>query len=766
MLSYTLTILLSAALLFTVQPFMAKLLLPRLGGSPSVWNTCMVFFQATLLAGYTYTYLLTRRLSLRVQITVHGVVCLLPLSVLPLVVSQNSAPSADQSPWLWLMGMLAVSVGLPFFVLATTGPLLQSWFAATDHPQARDPYFLYAASNLGSLAGLLSYPFLLEPLLRLNTPDASLWMLRLRPMSQSVLWSLGYVLFAVLVCICGVTAIRRAVRVEPDPFAEDSAPGGSSVSIAQRLRWVLLAFVPSSAMLGTTQYLTTDIAAIPLLWVVPLALYLVTMMIAFSRRLRISPPVWATALAVLTVVVAASFWGFGPQLVWLKIPLHLMTLFAAGMLCHGLLADERPRTDRLTEFYLLVALGGVAGGAFNALAAPVLFTSVAEYPIILVMACLLRPSTGGPSGRGWHARVLDVALPMGLAGAIILLWNLIPRLELESMLKIELLQISAPCLICLLFMRRIWRFGLGLAVLFIAGWRQSAPLQYQHQERTFFGVHKVIQYSGRPYRAVDEWGRTKIVEVPLRVLVHGTTQHGSQALDERLSLVPTMYYHPSGPIGQVFERLEPGGGLRRVALVGLGVGTLAAYGKPGRSFTYYEIDPAVVRIARDEGFFTYLRNSKAESEFIVGDGRLMLGRAEDENYDLIVLDAFSSDAVPVHLLTREAVELYLQKLRPGGLLAIHLTNTYLDLRLVVDAISADLGLRGLVQWDASVTPLQCLESKNTSVWAVLAEDAETLAPLEVDSRWKVLPADPTAPVDLRYLWTDDYSNILSVLNLW
>jgi hypothetical protein len=643
-------------------------------------------------------------------------------------------------------------------MLATTAPLLQRWLTLTRHAGAADPYPLYAASNAGSIVGLLAYPFLFEPNLRLTTPDLS--------MSQSVVWSCGYLVFAVAVATAGAAMLRRRV-VDPDADATGRAESRSKhVPVSTRLRWVLLAAVPSSAMLGTTQLLTTDIAAIPLLWVLPLGVYLVTFILAFSRAAWPRKRWSSVALAVLATCVVATFWAFTKPWAWLLIPLHLLTLFAVGMVGHGRLAAGRPATDRLTEFYLLIGLGGVLGGAFNALAAPVLFRSVLEYPLILLVACLLRQPLGSPvsPSRSRREAMLDVLLPVALALVILGLEHVIPWAGIGDDVMVVILQVGIPCVLCLLLMKHPLRFALGLAVIFVLAWRQTqAATPVLHSERTFFGVYNVRRIEGRRVFLAGTGEDSKIDRVSFNVLYHGTTRHGSQAVDPRLLRRATSYYHVTGPIGQLFAAFGGDSRLDRIGVVGLGVGTLATYGRTGQSFTFYEIDKAVVRIARDTSFFTYLRDTPARIECEIGDGRLTIARAPDGGYGLIVLDAFSSDAVPVHLLTREALQLYLRKLRPDGMVAIHLTNQYVELEPVIDALTRDLGLAGLVQWDTIGSPEALMEGKDVSTWAILARDRSSLGALADDPRWAKLPLEIAGPADARFLWTDDYSNLWSVL---
>ncbi len=756
---YTLSILLSALLLFLVQPMAAKMVLPALGGSPAVWITCMVFFQAMLLAGYLYAHLLTRWFGARTQLLAHALLVAITLPLLPIGSAASPAPPEGAAPTLWLLQWLALSIGGPFFVLSTTTPLFQRWFSSTEHREARDPYFLYVASNLGSMTGLLAYPLVLEPVLRMRSPGFSLL-----PPSQTLLWTLGYAGFAACAVACGVLML---VRRNPRSLSEVTADPGVRPALGRRLLWILLALVPCSAMLGATQMITSEIAAVPLLWIVPLALYLLTFILAFGRR-RWIPHRWSSvALAVLVAAVVATLVAPGRPSAWLLVPLHLLTVFAAGVVCHGRLARDRPSADRLTEFYLLIALGGVLGGAFNGLVAPVVFDSILEYPIALLAACLLRPRASGretaSSGRGL---TLNWLLPIGVGLLALFLNSFFGTVTAAGGWPMALV-VGGPPLVCLLTLHRPLRFGLCLAAVFAVGSLlprlNDPPL---HTARTFFGIHAVQNTEGPPFDAIDpRTGARTVIRIPFRQLVHGTTRHGSQAQIEQLRSTPTTYYHRSGPIGQVFDALKAAGRSDRVALVGLGVGTLAVYAGPGSHFTFFEIDEEVVAIARDPEFFTYLADSAGRVDTVVGDGRMSLTREPDGALDLIVVDAFSSDSVPVHLLTREAIELYLSKLRPGGLLAFHQTSQYLDLTRVVDAIASDLGLTGITQTDGVTSLSQLTEGKDSSVWSVLGRDVESLGILAADSRWEPLPREPGRRPERRYLWTDDFSNVLSVLRL-
>jgi protein-L-isoaspartate O-methyltransferase len=753
---YVLAILASAALLFVAEPMAAKLVLPLLGGAPAVWNGCMLFFQAALLAGYLYAHLLGR-LPPRAQVTLHAALLAVAFVSLPLSLGQRAAGPGASAPLPWLLVTLAVIVGFPFFVLAATGPLLQRWFSRTDHPDARDPYFLYAASNAGSLAGLLAYPFVLEPSLRILTPGGSLVPLRLTPWSQSTLFTAAFAACGLLTIASGFMMLWRRL---PAPRAEAAAAG----TARERLTWVVLAAIPASLVLGATQYVTTDVAVVPLLWVVPLCAYLLSFVLAFSRRPIGSDRFWGIALGLTALGATLGFWALSQAYAWVVLILHPLVVLSAGMVCHRRLASSRPPAARLTEFYLCLATGGVAGGAFNAVVAPLLFPAIIEYPLVLLAACFVRVPQPAVDER--RARRLDVAIPVAIAAVALILQFAITRSGWDDRGKILLVVAVIPCALAVPLVTRPRRFALALAVLMAIAWYQGSTRgTVRHRERTFFGVYRVIERPGPIFTVQDAHGKEKQFRIPTQILYHGTTHHGLQVLDANLRDLPTSYYHRSGPLGQLFAALGAARRLDAVAVIGAGAGTIAAYGQPGRRITFYEIDPAIVRIARDPSLFTFVRDSRGEVGFVVGDGRLQLAAAADGSFDLIVVDAFSSDAIPVHLLTREAIALYLRKLRPGGVIALHITNQNLDLVPVVDALTADADLAGLVQDNEIGSAEELIQGKDVSQWAVIAKDRSTLAPLAADSRWQPLPIHPGRPPDRRYLWTDDYSSLFSVVAL-
>jgi hypothetical protein len=753
---FALTLFVSALLLFLVEPLVGKLLLPLLGGTPGVWNTCLVFFQAVLLLGYLYAHLSTRSLGPRRQLLVHLAVLALPVLALPIALPENlTPPSADsEQPIGWMLGVLCALVGLPFFVVSTTGPLLQRWFAATGHSTARDPYFLYAASNFGSLLALVAYPVVVETTLPLA--------------QQGTTWTACYGVFVLLTVGCAAAvwgAMARRGSSADGVSAVEAEGDGHALTWARRLRWLGLALVPSSLLLGVTTHLSTDIAAIPLLWVVPLALYLTTFILVFARRpplphalvCRLFPP----ALVLMAIPLAAGF----SEPLWLVMPLDLFVFFLAAMVCHGGLARDRPATRHLTEYYLWLSLGGVLGGLFNALAAPELFRYVGnvEYPLVLVLAVLLRRTPARPLGETNSSvamtRRLDLILPLAVGVLTAGLAIGARALEIPDGPVQKLLIFGPPALLTFTCADRSLRFGLALAALFLAG--TLAPNvrgQLLLFERNFFGFVRV-------YR--DPQGR-------FNQFFHGTTIHGRQALNPELRLEPTAYYTSSGPVGDIFalyDRAAPGRANRDVGIAGLGVGVMSYYrldgdGRvkhPGARWDYYEIDPAVERIARDERYFTYLRDCFPDREnlrVVLGDARLSLRGAPDGAYALFILDVFSSDSIPVHLLTSEALRLYRRKLAPGGLLAFHISNRYFDLNPALAGLAAKEQLQYRFREDLVPLGTDLLVrkqvGKQNSRWAIMIQSLADLAELDHDGRWQRYDGPTIA-------WDDDFSNLLGVL---
>jgi hypothetical protein len=866
------TLFVSASLLFLVQPMVGKMLLPYLGGTPAVWNTCMVFFQALLLAGYSYAHVTTSWLGVRRQTWVHLAVLLLPALTLPIALNKSLVPQGQENPIFGAFLVLLLAAGLPFFAVATTAPLLQKWFADTGHPAAKDPYFLYGASNLGSMLALLSYPLLVEPAITLQL--------------QSKLWAAAYGLLVLLTVLCALT-LRRAPatalggkQATPGPETPAARPG-----LTTRLHWIVLAFVPSSLMLGVTTYLTTDIAAIPFLWVLPLALYLLSFILVFSRIPEVVHQVMCLVLPPLILYfIFLQFSGLngsslsayflrgreGPSLsaimsAWATgerteaILVHLLTLFVVAMVCHGELARRRPAPAHLTEFYLLLSLGGVLGGLFNSLVAPVLFESVLEYPLVIVLACLLLPRRGPLRRTAVHLafdlvllgvvlvpavdmmrlafhygeielpplldpvhryttllvggmaagtvllyllllakrdlnRWLDLVQSLVLAGLFLgTLWGLkylalrspqVRRLlpldgSLQQGIHFGLLAYGLPLLYCLTFLRRPMAFGFGVGACFLVGSIHAGKDEaLLHQERDYFGILTVVTspqdrshalYHGRILHGAQRWYRTPDALVSTYLPALGSAPANAPLTTAMRHLAwlelhrqPILYFHPDTPFGQLFASFQGAHAKKNVAITGLGTGGLAGFGRPGQKFTYFEIDPAVERIARDPQFFTYLRDAEergVQVEVRLGDARLQMEKVSfarpEDSYDLIILDAFTSDAIPVHLVNYNALQLYLSKLAPQGILVFHISNRYVNLAPVLARMAEQAGLVGLIQEDDD----NGLADKYETTVVILARQWSDFGELAHQPRWTRQKLDTNPSVGF---WTDDYSNLLGV----
>ncbi len=702
--SYAATLFLGAGLLFLVQPMVTKMILPHLGGSPSVWNTCMVFFQAVLLLGYAYAHVLATRFGRGAQAAIHAAILALAAMFLPLDLTQD-VPPADGSPTLWLIGRLAVTVGPPFFAISATAPLLQRWFSRTDHAAAGDPYFLYAASNAGSLLALLAYPLIVEP-------ELPLW-------QQSRFWSFGLGLLAAGIAACWLGYRTRMIT---GPAASEAGPRPEA---ADRLRWIGYSFVPSSLLLAVTAYITTDLASAPLFWVVPLALYLATFILAFARRPKLphSAMLRLQPLLIIPVVMLSA----GIHSVWILL-LHLASFFVIAMVCHGELARSRPHVRNLTEFYLWVSLGGVLGGMFDALLAPVLFPDIWEYPLMLVAACLVRPAAAAAGKGGWRA---DLALPtLLLLGLLALLYSG----DVPGWVLLGALVLAAVAL--LYFSERRWRFALGVAACLLVVQIATSGGTLA-SSRSFFGVNRV----------------RLIADGTIRVLQQGTTVHGAESLRPGEETVPLAYYSREGPFGRFFDAIA-GRDVARVGVVGLGTGVLGCYARPGQTWIFHEIDPEVEKLARDQRFFHFLALCGNNPQIVLGDARLTLQDVPDRAYGVIVIDAFSSDSIPLHLLTREALALYQRKLAPDGVILFHISNRYLDLAPVIAALARDAGspARGLLYLSTGSSPIEHLDTQVVAV----GQPGHDLDYLTAAAGW-LPPGTPSNGA----LWTDERSDIVS-----
>ena len=720
---YAATLFVSALLLFSIQPMFAKMVLPKLGGAPAVWSVAMVFFQTVLLGGYAYAHLLNRLLPPGRAVMLHLLLVGVTAMTLPIAIAPDwGAPPLDGTA-LWLFGLFAASIGLPFFTLSASAPLLQSWFAASGHRQASNPYVLYAASNLGSFAALFAYPVVIEPFLTLKT--------------QTAAWSIGFALLAVLLSVVGLFATRAVPAAAQAEVADDVRTGAG-----ERMRWIALAAIPSGLVIAVTAYMTTDIAAAPFLWVVPLAIFLLTFVAVFSERPWIAHASVVRFVPFAVAPLAVSLIG-GEKVFWLTtIALNLVAFALLTLMCHGELYARRPNPRRLTEFYLCTSFGGVIGGAFAGLLAPLIFNGNYEYPILIALALLCMPGFFA----GGLRKALKDATPWLLLSAVLAVIWYATLLQPPATLGLAFQVLLALLAAAMLFQRqRPMRF-FGLVVLSFtvtALWRPGlAPIE---TARSFFGVHKVAE----------------VGDGKARVLYHGTTVHGAQRLrnDDGTPvsgpLLPQTYYYPGGPFAEAIGAVRAArGSLDHVAVVGLGTGTLACHRKGSEHWTFFEIDPEVIRIARDPHRFEFLARCAPETPVIAGDARLTLDASTDR-YDLIVLDAFSSDTIPVHLLTREAVASYLSKLSPHGVILLHISNRHLDLAPVVANVAQSLGLAAFVREDKSAGDLLTTLKANARL-VVLTRDIADAG--SVAGSWTPLQPDRSSA-----LWTDDYSNILGVM---
>lgn len=742
----------SACLLFLVQPMVARLLLPGFGGSPAVWNTALVFYQAVLLVGYAYAHWSATRLPPRWRVPVHLVVVLVPLLLLPPAVRAFGVPPSAAWPVPWVLAALAAAVGLPFFALASNSSLTQGWLAPTLTASGQDPYRLYAASNAGSLLALLAYPFAFEPLLGVR--------------AQTSLWALGYLLFVALTMVVLRVGHRghRGMRVEAGEVGEmgagdhaldgvagtrgvrdqevEGASGGArhlAPSKQRRVLWIVRSGVVASLLLSVTLAISTDIVAVPLLWILPLAVYLLTFILAFALPERLPRgPLVAATVASIAAALALQLIPIHLSLPT-QVALALAPLAFGGLLVHLDLARDRPAPRHLTSFYLLLALGGVLGGILNSLLAPVVFDTVAEYPLTLAAMAWLLPAAGPAAlvrdlRAAWRARnVLPAVTVLVLAGVAVA--GLRQDDRLQQALWVIVLLLLLPY--ALLLRPRLAHLALAttaLALVLAAGLVSFVPLV--DQSRSFFGVLRVLEEPG------------------VRVMMHGTTLHGAQQTDPELRRIPAAYHHANGPMGSAVRSLPADA---TVAMVGLGTGALVALTQPGQRVEFFEIDPLVETVARRE--FTYLEDAPGDVTVHIVDGRLGLAAAPDAAYDLLVVDAFSSDSVPAHLLTAEALALYLRKVRPEGLIVFHISNRELDLARVLRGWSLATGRPVAVQaWDP--TPAERGQGAMSTRAVALAPAGATVERL-IDSSngaWRRLgQAGPAV------FWTDDWSSLLGVL---
>jgi hypothetical protein len=718
----------SATLMFLVQPMFAKALLPLLGGAPAVWNTCVVFYELILLAGYYYAYVLQRRVTFRVQLAIHATLVVAVLAFLPLRMLSPLPPPTSETAVPWLLVTLLMSLGVPLFVLSATSPLLQSWFARTPNRRAGDPYFLYAASNAGSMLGLLAYPFALEPLIGLR--------------SQALIWTVGYFVLVAALGLCGLIAYRttRPDAAQAPESVADTGDLADTITTRRRVRWVVLAFIPASLMLSVTSYISADIAPIPLLWVIPLALYLLTLVIAFSgdsgsrlKHLYFTAPV---AMLLLVAVLAADVSWPAP----LRILIHLTAFFLIALTCHTLLAADRPSKAHLTEFYLWLAVGGALGGIFNAIIAPYAFPDVYEYPIVLALAAFFMRDPKQPELNQLHLWNFGPPLLLGTALAAFI-W-IEGRLYGHPIASQATIAFFVAALIVVLVFRRPIGFAVSVTALLLCGLLLDQTRHHNlYLGRNFFGVKTVYAVGLYHY------------------LWHNSTTHGIENMLPEERDRPLSYYTHSGPLGQIFKALLPKLNHASIAVVGEGAGSALCYHLPTQRWTIYEIDPQIDQIARDPSLFDYVADCAGPTPTVIGDARLSLERAPDNSYGVMILDAYSSDYVPLHLLTREALSLYVSKLTDDGVLAFHISSKWFDLEPVLTSLAADARLQCYVNHDANSDPLELRMGKRLSTWVALGAKGGNIRVLASDPHWQQCPATKFR------VWTDDYSSLVTAFSL-
>ncbi|MEZ5852588.1 MAG: fused MFS/spermidine synthase [Hyphomicrobiaceae bacterium] len=808
---FTLTTFLSALLLFAVQPMFAKMVLPVLGGAPSVWAVAMLFFQAALLAGYCYAHGLIRSMPAARTGFVHLAVCALAFIALPIGLPSFMGEPPPGEPYYWQLRLFAVAVGLPFFAVAANAPLLQAWFSATGHAHGSDPYFLYGASNLGSLLALLSYPLLLEPAFGLK--------------QISVIWMLGFGLL-----VLALTVSFLAMRTAGNPAAYAVPPKATdgtddAVSWGARLSWIGLALVPSALLTAFTNHVTMDVASAPLLWVLPLALYLLTFVLVFRDKAIATIPtaliigMGAAALvqfgaerivetaastrvvlgsgiaAAIAYVALQRIAGFAPMAALssvhvISVVVALLALaqtrheswfissatgvavfFSATMVAHRTLYEARPAARHLTAFYLWMSLGGVLGGTFSALIAPQIFSEVLEYPILLALTMACRPGAlaiARDSRRDavltlwlltaaailaiiWLPRVLADLPRLDSAGMPQAAWWLWGPVALYGKVRVAIFEWGWTIVLALLFavvLAAVWRSPPRQLVMALAMCAavtlMPSSVRRSDAQRSFFGVYRV--YMSGDYN----------------ILTHGTTLHGAQRVrgengEPVTDNSPATYYHPNSPMARTIDivrtNVGDGGGTRRFGVVGLGAGSLACLASEDETWRFFEIDPVIVGIARDPGNFTYLANCQPNPpDIVIGDARLTMEKEKAGSFDLIIVDAFSSDSVPIHLMTAEAMRLFLDKVGPNGIVLLHISNRYLDLDAVVAATSAAVpGAKGLLISDNEAEGGYAATS---STVAILAKSEAALAPFQ-----GVPGLKPLTPRGIR-AWTDDFSDII------
>lgn len=733
---FTATTFLSALLLFSIQPMFAKMVLPKLGGASSVWAVALLFFQGALLAGYCYAHVLVRFATLRIAGLLHLSLYALAALALPIRLPARLGDPPPGDPTLWQLELFALAIGLPFVAVAANAPLLQAWFARSSAPGARDPYFLYAASNLGSLIALLAYPLLLEPAFGLTR--------------LSHIWAVLFIMLAAALAACFIAVRNVGEATTLDGARPAAVSAGPTPGMSDALGWIGLAAVPSALLTAFTTHIATDVASAPLVWVVPLALYLATFVVVFRANALVPRPVllWAHVFAAAFALV---------QMSELRHDGWLISSVAGGaafltccLVAHRTLYEQRPQPSYLTAFYLWMSLGGVIGGVFAALVAPKLFSEVFEYPLLIALSFACRPGALSALRRPGEAALTLVVFALGCLLVFVVPWLAqVYGLTFQDWGATFAVAVLLAFALVAATVRPARQLALALSLM-LAVVLQPSSVHRGAATRSYFGVYRVSQSED------GEWN----------VLTHGTTLHGAQRIRDESGnpvsdFTPGTYYYPSSPMAQAIakrrEVLAAQGRKGRYAVVGLGAGSLSCLSEPGEAWRFFEIDPVVIGISRQSGHFTYLANCQPDTDIVLGDARLTLAREAEGSLDLLVLDAFTSDAVPVHLMTAEALQLYATRLADDGVAVLHVSNRYLDLESVlsatVPAAAAGGGnaLKGLVVSDDTADGSY---AQTVSTIVLVAKSEAALQPFK-----DLKVAEELDDKGLRP-WTDDYSDIL------
>jgi spermidine synthase len=713
------------------------MVLPLLGGAPAVWITAMLFFQTFLLLGYFYANVLAQFFKPKVQFIIHTALLTLFIISLPPLIPDHASPPFSSNPAFWQLSLMAVSLGGPFFIISATAPLLQNWYRFSKQTDSSDPYFLYSASNIGSLSALLLYPFLIEPLLSTQ--------------SQTYIWSAGYITLILLILLIFIRTKEHFSSVSDQTIRKELKPFSFEFK-KEYLGWIFLSFIPASLLLGVTNYITTDIASVPLLWLLPMTLYLLTFIIAFSktkfRYLKFIYP-----LQIFFLYFAVIFFLWTEKYTFFVLIIHILLFFITALITHTSLIKTKPPAENLTLFYLFISIGGALAGIFNALIAPLVFIQPLEYPLILGLAMFTRYWTDQDNNFFHFKNDLINLVQKKERGTtsdpLIILCAVIVSLSIVNViLSTATIKLILAVLIFFLFINvnnKRWLLSLTTLCVLLTnpGFNWFDNQITKKIERNYFGVIKVLDQPA----------------TNVRILQHGTTYHGVQSLDPELKLTPNAYYHEKGVFGEVFTYLDSVDQEQRIGVIGLGVGTLTCFSKKGRHYDFYEIDPDIIEIAEDSSLFSYLSDCGSPYNIIEGDGRLGLTTADNDLYDVIILDAFSSDNIPVHLLTIEAIRLYLSKLKPDGVLVFHISNRHLDIAPIISKHAENLDMLSL----GKTSPTAIDKNQNLIMTAAtihLIFTEESAYKYFRDNNWKKVPH-----THIRTGWTDDFSNILSILKL-